>query len=276
MSEVRFGCQFYTWQMSGQKYVGKLPHITGVVREAGFTGIELETCMMGEYYDDAALLRDLLAERGLALGALCLVCDWRGPRETDEEQAAAERLFRYLEGFPGTHLCLCQYPGADRLDLAGRQKNAIACANAVAARAADRGLACSFHPNSPPGSVFRTEEDYRILLDGLDARVVGFCPDSGHMARGGMDVLGMIREFRPLVRHVHFKDYGADGEWKAMGRGGIDFPGIVSFLRETGYDGWIMVEEESVAAEHDPDGATLGNGRYLRETLLPLAAGATP
>lgn len=270
MSGPRFGCQFYTWQMSGPKYVGALPHITGVVKDAGFLGIELETCLLGRYYDDPKSGADLLEERGLALGALCLVCEWRDARETDDERAAAARLFDYLDAFPGTHLCLCQYPGEDRSDLAERQRNAIACANAVAARAVDRGLVCSFHPNSPPGSVFRTEEDYRILLDGLDPRLIGFCPDSGHMARGGMDVLALFREFRPLIRHVHFKDYAADGEWKGMGEGDIDFPGIVAFLRDTGYDGWVMVEEESAAAERDPDGATLANGRYLREVLLPL------
>ena len=47
MSPIRIGCQFYTWQMSGEPYVGKLPHILKVVEAAGFTGIEPETLTWG-------------------------------------------------------------------------------------------------------------------------------------------------------------------------------------------------------------------------------------
>jgi inosose dehydratase len=73
-----------------------------------------------------------------------------------------------------------------------------------------------------------------------------------------------------LIQHVHFKDMTAAGEWTAMGAGVIDFPRIVTRLRDTGYDGWIMVEEESAEAETDPDAATAQNGVYLRQALLPL------
>ena len=270
MSTIRMGCQFYTWQMSGEEYVGKLPHIFEVVSRAGFEGVEFETCMMGHYDADPSALKALLDERKLELGAVALARQWQEPDETEEERREADRLFDYLGHFDGVHLVLAQMPGDDRSDLRERQENAIACTNAVAARAANAGIVASFHPNSPEGSVFRIEEDYRILLDGLNARVVGFAPDAGHIANGGMDVLEVFRAYRPLIRHVHFKDIAADGRWAAMGAGVVDFPAIVAFLHETGYDGWIMVEEESAQAEQDPDGVTLTNGRYVAETLLPI------
>jgi inosose dehydratase len=140
----------------------------------------------------------------------------------------------------------------------------------VATRAVDRGLVCSFHPNSPPGSVFRIQEDYEILLDGLDGRVVGYAPDTGHIAAGGSDVYALLETYRSTIVHVHFKDIDAAGEWAAMGGGVIDFPRVVTMLRDTGYTGWIMVEEESVAAESDPDAATVQNGKYLDRALWPL------
>jgi inosose dehydratase len=267
---IRFGCQTYAWQMSGQRYVGALPHITQIVGAAGFAGIEPETGMLGAFYDDPAALRDLLDQRGLQLASLALVPDWTGPRESEVEISDAERVFRYLEAFPGAHLMLVQMPGTDRRDLRERQRNAIACINAVATRATGRGIVCSFHPNSPPGSLFRVAQDYQILLDGLDVGVVGFAPDTGHLAMGGMDVVKMFEAYRPLIRHVHFKDITAAGDWAAMGGGVIDFPQIVSGLRATGYNGWIMLEDESVAAETDPDAATLTSGDYLQQMLLPL------
>jgi inosose dehydratase len=271
MSEIKFGCQFYTWQMSGEKYVGELPHILSVVAPAGFAGIEPETGMLGRYYKDPMALKDVLNQFHLQLGAIAFPCYWTEPGETDAEKQEAERVFNYLKVFPGTHLLLSQLPGKDRSNLRQRQKNAIQCINAVARRASDRGIASSYHPNSPIGSVFRVKEDYEILLDGLDKRVVGFAPDSGHIVKGGIDVIEMFKTYGQLIRHVHFKDITASGNWTAMGEGIIDFPKIVTMLKDHGYSGWIMIEEESPEAEVDPDLATTKNGKYLNQKLLPVA-----
>ena len=270
MSQIKFGCQFYTWQMSGDRYVGKLPEILNIVKPAGFTGIESETGMLGSYYDDPSTLKDLLAQYNLELGAIAFVCNWANPDETEQERSEAEQVFSYARSFPGAHLVLVQAPGKDRSNLRLRQQNLISCVNAVAARAVDQGLSCSYHPNSPDGSVIRIEDDYKILLGELNSSVVGFAPDTGHIARGGMDVLKILKTYRPLIKHVHFKDITTSGAWTAMGAGIIDFPVIVTMLKDTGYAGWIMIEEESPEAEVDPNTATTKNGEYLRRSLLPI------
>ena len=270
MSEIKFGCQFYTWQMSGNRYAGKLPDILNIVKPAGFAGIESEPWMLGSYYDDPSALKDLLAQFNLQLGAVAFVCSWADPHETEQERSEADRVFSYARSFPETHLVLVQAPGKDRSNLRQRQENLISCVNAVAARAVDQGLSCSYHPNSPEGSVIRIEDDYKILLDGLDSSLVGFAPDTGHIARGGMDVIQILKTYRLLIKHVHFKDITTSGGWTAMGAGIIDFPEIVTFLKDTDYAGWIMIEEESPEAEVDPNKATTKNGEYLRGSLLPI------
>lgn len=268
---IRFGCQAYTWQMSG-RYVGKLGHILDTVQAAGFGGFETEVCMLGDYYNSPSLLAAELRKRALGLAALTLALPWAQPRESADERREAERLFAYLQHFAGTLLVLAQLPGSDRADLRRRQENAIACFNAIGQRACEHGLVCAFHPNSPPGSIFRTEEDYRFLVAGLDTTAVGLALDAGHMANGGMDVLETFRQYRPSIRHVHYKDISARGDWTAMGNGMIDFCALTRLLRESGYDGWIMVEEESVQAETAPDRVTLANGEYVCEHLLPLTS----
>jgi len=229
--------------------------------------------MLGSYYQDPVRLSEELATYKMPLAAIALVLDWLHPRETEGEQEKVAEAIRFLKHFPGTLLALCQVAGKDRSHLKERQQNALACINAVARRVADAGISCAYHPNSPPGSVFRTEEDYQILLNGLDSKVVGFAPDAGHIAKGGMDAVKIFQEYRPLIRHIHFKDISSTGEWAEMGQGVIDFPAIVSHLHATGYEGWIMVEDESPRAESDPDTVTLDNGRYVREKLMPLAQG---
>jgi inosose dehydratase len=270
MNKIRFGCQTYTWQMSGEKYMGQIPHILDVVSRGGFAGLESEVVMLGNYQQSPAYLADEFTQRSLSLGAICLVLDWANPRETAEELAEADRIIDYVAQLPGTLLALCQMPGHDRSNLKERQVNAIACINEVARRATDRGLQCAFHPNSPGGSVFRTGDDYELLFDGMDASVLGFAPDFGHIAKGGMDPVAILDKCLHLVKHVHFKDMTASGTWVEMGRGAIDFPTIVTKLRDYGYKGWIMIEDESARAEKDPDIVALENGVYLKKTLLPL------
>jgi len=264
---IRFGFQTYTWQMSYDRYRDELPAILDVIREAGGAGVEPEVCMLGPYRHDPQRLREDLGGKGLTLGALCLALPWLHERETEEERLEADSIVDFLQVFPGTVLTFVQLPGQDRRDLSERQARVIACVNAVAQRAHAQGIVCAYHPNSPAGSVFRTKEDYKVLMDGLDSRYCGYAPDTGHIAGGGMDAHDIFRTYRSAIRHVHFKDRNAAGQWTAMGEGCIDHPRIVRELRDFGYDGWIMVEEESAAAEADPDRVTLQNGVYVREAF---------
>ena len=265
MSGIRFGCQTYSWQMSYELYKNKLGHIIDVIGRSGYEGVEAETCMLGGYYDSSDMLKSCLAQSGLSLGALCLVLPWRDAEENEFEKEEAEKIIKYLEQFPGTLLSLCQYPGDNRDLLRERRRNALRCVNAIAARAYDRGITCAFHPNSPAGSVFRTEEDYKVLFDGLDQRLCGFAADTGHIAKGGMDVVETFKIYRPFINHVHYKDMAGNGVWALMGEGVIDFKSVTSDLASSDYNGWIMVEDESPASELDPDAGALHNIEFVKK-----------
>jgi len=107
-------------------------------------------------------------------------------------------------------------------------------------------------------------------LEGVDPRVLKWVPDIGHIAKGGIEVMGLLQRYRPLIAHVHFKDMSSDGRWRSMGEGNLDFPAITSYLSGTGYDGWIVVEDESAEAENDPSGAASRDGVYVAREIAPL------
>jgi inosose dehydratase len=266
---IRFACQTYSWQMSIDRYSGRVDHMVQRAADAGFTGFETEVVMLGPSYLDAGRLNEVLAGAGVELAALCLVEDWRGGAETDAERANADRVLAVTRQFPGAVVNLCQLPGRDRADLVERQRNLLACTADIARRAADAGVHCTYHPNSPAGSIFRTADDYAVLLDGL-APSIGYTPDVGHIVAGGMDPLEVLRTYRERVDHIHLKDIDAAGGWAVTGAGTIDFPGIVAYLRDTDFAGWVVLEDESPEAEHDPDAAVAGNGKYVQDVLAPL------
>jgi inosose dehydratase len=265
---LQIGCQTYTWQMSYEKYANQLEHILNIIQTSGFTGVEPEVCMLGPYRSNPDNLIADLQARNLRLGALTLALPWRYSIETSEEGEEAKFVFEFLKHFPDTILVLVQLPFQDRSNLEEKQQNALSCINEVAKRASARGITCAFHPNSPAGSVFRTKEDYDVLFAGLDCRYVGYAPDTGHIANGGMDPMEIIRSARSIVNHVHFKDITHDKQWTAMGEGIIDHPDIVRYLKDTSYTGWIMIEEESLHAKLEPDRVTMMNGNYIKDKLL--------
>lgn len=269
MGKIKLAVETYSWEMAKQSYKGKLDHIMEVSSSAGFTGIEPETSFFGDL-SDPQKMKASLEKNNIELAALCHVEDWRHSKETDEEKANAEKWMEFLTHFPDTIYLLVQMPGKDRSDLEIRQQNLLTCVNAIAERASNKGIKCSYHPNSPEGSVYRTREDYEILLNGLNNKWIGYTPDLGHIAKGGMDPFEIVKEYRSLVNMIHYKDMYADGKWARTGEGFIDFKKITKYLVETGFEGWIVMEDECDQAITDPDGLTMEDGVYIKSEIAPL------
>jgi len=265
----RFGSEVYTWFMKedGRANANKLDHMIQVIAEAGYRGVEPIHFWMGDLVD-AARLAESLKKAGIELAGISLVLNWNQDGETDQERAEADRTIDLLKQFPGGVLGTVQMP-TGRVEVRERQRRLVRNLNEVARRAADAGVPCSFHPNSPPSSIARTREDYEILLGGLDREVIGWTPDVGHIANAGMDPLATMQQYAELINHVHYKDWDGNPEFALMGEGKVNFLGITRWLRDRGYAGWIICEDEAHAAVDDPDGVTLRDGEWVRTKLIP-------
>jgi inosose dehydratase len=269
MSNIKLACETYTWQMPGEQYKGKLEHIMEVASRAGFRGIEPEASFL-QHLSDPALMKQALNKYELELSVFCYVEHWQSPVETAEEKKRAAQWISFMEHFPDSIFLLVQMPGKDRDNLQERQKNLLSCVNAIATRAAEKGIECSYHPNSPAGSIYRTEEDYKVLLNGLDSKVIKYTPDLGHIARGGMDPMSIVKEYQELINCIHYKDMYDDGSWAPMGKGIIDFMSVTNYLKTFDFKGWIVVEDECDKAITDPDSVAMEDGYYNQRVLEPL------
>ncbi len=275
---IKFGSEVYTWFMDGygEGNDNKLPHMAKIIGEAGFAGIEpmvlepYDTYWLGDCKDPQTL-KDALDEAGIELAALALICKWDEEEETESERIAADWTIETLKLFPGAALGTVPLPDG-RHNLQQRRVNLVNNVNRVSRRAAEAGLKCSFHPNSPPPSLVRTQDDYDVVLNSLDPNVTGWTPDVGHIARGGMDVIDTMTKWGHLVNHIHYKDFSGNGPepWSQMGSGKLDFHKITEWLTLRNYEGWIICEDEAEVAIKDPDGVTLQNGQWCKENLYPM------
>lgn len=126
------------------------------------------------------------------------------------------------------------------------------------------GLKLVFHHHL--GTGVQTKEEVDRLLAGTNPKLVHLLYDTGHIYISDGDYVSLLETHINRIAHVHFKDVRTEvleqcrsegksflqsflsGMFTVPGDGLIDFAEIYSFLVQSGYQGWIVIE-----AEQDPD-----------------------
>jgi inosose dehydratase len=132
----------------------------------------------------------------------------------------------------------------------------------LAALAAEHGVRAVLHPHV--GTMVENGEDVQRVLDGSS---ISLCLDTGHLLIGGTDPAELTRQAPHRIAHTHFKDVHAtlagqvqsgrrsyteavrEGMYRPLGQGDIDFGAIVGHLRAEGYDGWYVLEQDTILTE---------------------------
>ena len=125
--------------------------------------------------------------------------------------------------------------------------------------ATDQGLLATIHPHV--GTLVESGEDVDRVLDGSH---VHLCLDTGHLLIGGGDPVAVARAHPERIGHMHLKDVRADlaarvqdgtmtyteavesGMYVPLGTGDVDIASIVTSLERSGYDGWYVLEQDTV------------------------------
>jgi inosose dehydratase len=158
-------------------------------------------------------------------------------------------------------------------------------ANGIARRVADEtGLRTAFHHHC--ATFVETPAEIDELMRRTDPALVGLCLDTGHATFGGGDPVAIASRWRDRIWHVHLKDCdpairaraaaeGWDyqqsvkaGVFCELGRGSVDFRTVLTRLRETGYDGWLVVEQDVLPSMGTPAESAARNREYLRSLGL--------
>jgi len=119
------------------------------------------------------------------------------------------------------------------------------------------GLKASFHPHVGTGVQFEAQIDR--LLDESD---IDLCFDTGHHAFWNQDALAYFSKVRERVAYVHLKNVDsrvrqrvldgtlsigrsyAEGVMCPLPDGVVDIPAVIRFMRETAFDGPVVVEQD--------------------------------
>jgi inosose dehydratase len=185
----------------------------------------------------------------------------------DPAHDPAAEIERALEGFiaagAGT-LVLAAATGQDGyddrpvLDEAG-WSTLLANLDRLAAIAEGQGVRGTLHPHV--GTMVENADDVNRVLEGSS---IGLTLDTGHLLIGGVDPVALALQHADRIRHTHLKDVDAawaakvqtgevsytdavrQGMYRPLGRGDIDLATIVTALEKVGYDGWYVLEQDTI------------------------------
>jgi inosose dehydratase len=131
----------------------------------------------------------------------------------------------------------------------------------VALFAGGMGIIATVHPHV--GTMVETADDVERVLAGSG---IGLCLDTGHLLVGGADPVGLAAAHAGRIRHTHLKDVDAawagrvragevtyteavrGGMYRPLGQGDVDIASIVGSLESAGYNGWYVLEQDTVLA----------------------------
>jgi inosose dehydratase len=290
-----------TWGVCELPEWGDVPPFDQVLDEmaaAGFAGTELGP--PGFLPAEPGRLRQALDARGLALvGAFCPVMLHRAV-ETAASLESGVALARLLAALGCPLLVAADAGDARRRAVAGRVTPGAGLTDDewarlgdgladLARRCAPLGVRVVFHPHA--GTYVETEVEVDRLMAAAPTDQVGLCLDTGHLAYSGADPVDVCRRYAARVWHVHAKDVRADvlarvrderldyatavglGVFAPLGDGALDFPALVGTLRDAGYRGWYVLEQDVRLGPPWPPQVPAANARrsaqYLRELLEP-------
>ncbi|MCG8308057.1 MAG: sugar phosphate isomerase/epimerase [Cytophagales bacterium] len=146
------------------------------------------------------------------------------------------------------------------------------------------GMRTVFHHHC--AGYVETAGELDALMELTNPDLLGLCLDMGHLAFGGGDPVAALNKYYDRIWHVHFKDYdpgvgeasranGWDyfesvnrGVFCELGKGNVDFKQIARQLKEKGYQGWIVVEQDVLPGMGSPKVCAQNNRNYIRSLGL--------
>jgi len=245
--KIRFGYAAITWSGNDVQAIKE-------VGEVGFRGIQLRSPILKDFGDKPKELQNLLVQNKLTFVAL----SGGGPRNDEylpaDEIATQVKHANFLRNTGGLYLQMTdsarpkdRKPGSEDFKKLGRLLSDIG------KRTADLGIPMAYHNHMR--SLGEGHDEVDALMAAADPRYVKLLLDVAHYAQGGGDPRKAIEKHHERILFLHIKDVesvaptaesSSNYRFVELGRGRVDLPGVFAALEKVKFQGWAIVELDSV------------------------------
>jgi len=156
----------------------------------------------------------------------------------------------------------------------------------------ETGLPVLFHHHC--AGYVETPAEIDRLLDHTDPALINLVFDTGHFVFGSGpnspysngQIVPALEHYADRISYLHFKDCDPviaarsraenwdyikslyNGVFCELGKGCVDFPGVVDWLKKRDYSGWVLVEQDVLPGMGTPKDSAQRNRDYLQSIGL--------
>jgi inosose dehydratase len=231
--------------------------IVAAVAEAGFRAVQ-----PFDHHRDPGGFAALVGSFGLVVGPGYLSIDDTSDEAAVRAQAAAEACDLAALGVDTAFVGFDTGPTSPRWARpargaplgAGRWERGMQLLEIVVGELGERGITAALHPHV--ASLVETEDETRAALD---ATMMGFGPDVGHLAWAHADLHRILADYRQRIVGVHIKDVAlaardaapadyattvARGLWREPGDGDLPLGALIDAVPSRA---WLVIEVDASA-----------------------------
>lgn len=298
--DISYGLSGQLWDGDGVVVRGWGGNIDEGVKETGrmgFQGIEPFRQHIMQYLSAPQAFRRKLDEAGIKM----LSCSNGGHNMSTNfiEVAEAPQTIKDHVAFAHDFILPISGPTAFKFNMGRRPVGNIMTddhlkilantLNEIGRQTIEFGIKAAPHPHI--WGPMEREHEVRRTLELTDPRYVFITADTAHLTLGGMDPLGIMREYFPRIAEIHYKDcdpkyigntetptqkmHAEKSLYLDLGAGGVNLPAIHKLVLERNYKGWISLDYDAPRVEEHQtiEEKILANKRYLIEVLHVTSLG---
>jgi inosose dehydratase len=197
-----------------------------------------------ETLDQKDQLTPLIEKYGIPVRSGYITVNLIDPAQRKEGVARVIRLTKVIQKYKGTFIVLA--PNGvkrDSYNFNEHRSDIISGLNEYAMAVTDLGLGTGLHQHT--GTCIESRDEVYAVMEAVNTSHLKFAPDVGQLQKGGADAAKVVKDFLPILKHMHLKDYKG---WEfysgycPLGMGKVDIPAVLDMAEASGQNPDIMVE----------------------------------
>jgi inosose dehydratase len=240
--KLKIGCTGLVWGAT-PKTPERLEQAVADMASLGFHAFETWGSVMTEL-DTRGVLQPLVEKYKLPFRSAFMGVNVHDPSMLKESLDRVIAWGKVTRKYGGT-FAVVNAGGVDRakFDFKEARARIIAGLNDHGKALNDLGLGAGLHQHT--GSAVDTRDEVYAVMEAVDTRYMRFAPDVGQLQKAGADAAQVVKDFLPIVVHMHLKDYSGGEHFLGycpLGQGKVNLTAILDAVESAHPDANVMVE----------------------------------
>ncbi len=235
-ANIAVGCQTNAWNIDPANFDSLLSALRNI-RELGCLGFETGFRNLEGQANRQDAARKRLEATGLKFFGIHIFLNSYDEATGVAPAALYEKVVANGAALGAERLILSGRPARDD-DAVARKIEGLETAATAAAKV---GLKFAYHNHGPEFE--NNAREIKALMAGTEAGNVDFLIDAGHAYRAGADLPAFLQAHARRIAGVHLRDF-RDGKQVPLGSGTFPLHGVIGALKSSGWQGWVLAEEE--------------------------------